>query len=265
MPELPEVETVRKQLAAEIVGATICELVVLDLRCFEGPSWQGSEQVIEIKRGGKYIFVVFASGRGMQIHLKMTGRLVMEDFYETAKHTRVKLKMIDGRRIYYWDTRMFGYIKLVEDIARQEKMIRAKLGPEPWEISDKELSAKLQKTGRTIKDTILDQSFLAGIGNIYANDALWLAKINPRRKANSLKKKEVAELRKSIISVLDRGLALGGASDNTYRDFYGGKGGYQNEFLTYGRTGEPCNRCGAKIERIVVGGRGTWICEKCQK
>ena len=134
----------------------------------------------------------------------------------------------------------------------------------PWDISDTDFLRKLQKTGRAIKESILDQSLLAGVGNIYANDGLWLAGIDPRRKANTLNLSEVKKLRVSLCSVLSRGLLTGGASDNTYRDFYGGRGGYQNEFLTYGRTGEPCNKCGLALKRIVVGGRGTWMCEKCQ-
>jgi len=188
-----------------------------------------------------------------------------DPFYETAVHTRVVLSLKGGGKIYYWDTRMFGYIKVVEDIYSQHEQLKQKLGPEPWDISDIELLRKLQKTGRSVKEAILDQSMLAGVGNIYANDGLWLAGIDPRRKANSLKLSEIKKLRVSLCQVLERGLSTGGASDNTYRDFYGGKGGYQNEFLVYGRTGEPCNKCGRALERIVVGGRGTWVCNKCQK
>lgn len=266
MPELPEVETVRKQLESEILGATITQIEVRDKRCFEGDDFTQSEVIKEIVRVGKYIFVKFESGSGLQVHLKMTGRLILqESFYETAIHTRVVLSLSDGRKVYYWDTRMFGYIKLISDIDSAHKQIQAKLGPEPWDISEIEFLRRLQKTGRSIKEVILDQSVLAGVGNIYANDGLWLAQIDPRRKANTLKLSEVKKLRESLCMVLERGLVVGGASDNTYRDFYGGRGGYQNEFLTYGRTGDPCNRCAQALERVVVGGRGTWICSKCQK
>ncbi len=275
MPELPEVETVRKQLEKEILGSEIVGIEVRDSHCWVGPtsSLHGGtplgvkrEKIVGVERTGKYLFVKFGSGRGLQIHLKMTGRLVLnEPFYETAIHTRVVVELGDGRKIYYWDTRMFGYIQLVEQIEVQHQKIRGKVGPEPWDMSDTDLLRKLQKTGRAIKEAILDQSLLAGMGNIYANDGLWLAGIDPRRKANTLKLSEVKKLRASLCSVLERGLLVGGASDNTYRDFYGGRGGYQNEFLTYGRTGEVCNRCGEQIKRIVVGGRGTWLCEECQK
>lgn len=275
MPELPEVETVRKQLEAEILGSSIVGIEVRDSRCFEGLPWTGAEKIVRVERVGKYLFVKFESGRGMQIHLKMTGRLILNSpilnsqilkfDYETAKHTRVVLKLDDGRTIYYWDTRMFGYIKRVENLQLSIYNLQKKMGPEPWNITDSDLLCKFQRSGRSIKEMILDQSILAGVGNIYANDGLWLSGIDPRRKANSLKLAEVKKLRASLCSVLERGLATGGASDNTYRDFYGGQGSYQTEFLTYGRTGEPCKKCGLALKRIVVGGRGTWMCDECQK
>jgi len=280
MPELPEVETVRKQFQQEIVGLRMVGIEVRDERCFEIGSHEiVSEVVVAVKRVGKYLFVVFESGRGLQIHLKMTGRLIISKprhgrtkaqmsevqvDYETAKHTRVVISLAGGGKIYYWDTRMFGYIKVSEDILAQHDKLKKKLGPEPWDITDIDFLRKLQKTGRAVKEVILDQQMLAGVGNIYANDALWLAGIDPKRRANSLRLTEVTKLRKSLCSVLERGLEVGGASDNTYRDFYGGRGGYQNEFLVYGRTGEPCNKCGKNLERIVVGGRGTWVCSNCQ-
>jgi len=265
MPELPEVETVRKQLEQEILGSTITSVVVRDDHCYTGLPWSKTEKIVEISRMGKYLFVVFESGRGLQIHLKMTGRLILQDqFYETATHTRVVMKLLDGRKIYYWDTRMFGYIRFENNLKLSMDNLQKRMGPEPWDIGDNDFLRKLQKTGRAIKEAILDQSLLAGVGNIYANDGLWLAGIDPQRKANSLKLLEVKKLRASLCQVLERGLAVGGASDNTYRDFYGGQGEYQNEFLTYGRTGEPCHKCGSLLMRIVVGGRGTWMCTKCQ-
>ena len=267
MPELPEVETVRKQLEAELVGAEVAGVEVRREKCWIGDKQMVvGEKVVGVGRMGKYLMVQFESGRGLVIHLKMTGRLVLgDDFYETAKHTRVVISLADGRKIYYWDTRMFGYIKVCENLQLAIDNLQTKLGPEPWEISDKELMGKLQKTGRAVKDVILDQKIIAGVGNIYGNDGLWGAGIDPRRVAKSLTLKEVAKLRKSLCRVLERGLRTGGASDNTYRDFYGGLGSYQDEFLVYGRTGEPCNRCGLALKRIVVGGRGTWICKECRE
>lgn len=289
MPELPEVETIRRQLAESIVGATIVGVEVRQERCWGGSREIGGEKIVEIARVGKYLFVKFESGRGLQIHLKMTGRLVVQSQiinslpavlpaqllqagqilksmdYETAKHTRVVIKLADGRKIYYWDTRMFGYIRVEEDIGGEQARIRAKLGPDPWEMSETELLRKLQKTGRVIKDAILDQSLLSGVGNIYANDGLWEAGINPLRKANSLRLSEVRKLLTGLRKVMERGLATGGASDNSYVDAQGVRGSYQNEFRVYGRGGEPCHKCGEMLKRIVVSGRGTWVCEHCQR
>lgn len=271
MPELPEVETVRRQLEAELVGAEIAAVEVRMEKVFEGvPKSIHGEKIAKVNRVGKYLFVYFESGRGLAIHLKMTGRLVVEQRtenieYRNAIHTRIVIELKDGRKIYYWDTRMFGYIKIVDSVQWAVDSLKQKMGPEPFNITDNDFLRKLQKTGRSVKEAILDQKMLAGVGNIYANDGLWLAGIDPRRKAKSLKLSEVKKLREALCAVLSRGLELGGASDNTYVDAYGNKGGYQNEFLVYGRTGEPCKRCGRELKRIVVGGRGTWVCEKCQK
>ncbi len=267
VPELPEVETIRKQAEKGLAGLVIKNVQVLTSKVFFGdPTILAGEKFLRVNRVGKYLFVHFESGKGLVIHLKMTGRLVLNDsWYATAPHTRVVITLVDGSSIYYWDTRMFGYIKVEPEIMVEEQKIRAKLGPEVWEIDETQLLRKLQKTGRTIKDTILDQSVLAGVGNIYANDGLWKAGIDPRRKANTIKLSEIRKLLASLREVLERGLELGGASDNTFRDFAGKSGGYQKEFLVYGRTGEPCNNCGIPLRRIVVGGRGTWVCEKCQK
>lgn len=250
MPELPEVETVRKQLEAEIMGAEIV----------------GKGKIVEIARAGKYLFIIFAGGGGYAIHLKMTGRLVLDDpWYSSAKHTREIIDLRDGRKIYFWDVRKFGYIAYFENIDSEHQRIKDKLGPEPWDITDIDLLRKLQKTGRAVKEAILDQSLLAGVGNIYANDGLWKAGIDPRREARSLNYELCKKLRASLCHVLQRGLSTGGASDNSYVDAYGQRGSYQDEFLVYGRTGEPCNKCGMGLKRIVVGGRGTWLCEKCQR
>lgn len=276
MPELPEVETVRLQLEREILGSTIAVVEINETKNFVGDkSLIIGEKIGKMGRVGKYLFVHFESEKGLVIHLKMTGRLIIKPLdhlsirpleidYETAKHTRVIITLADGRKVYYWDIRKFGYVRVENNLQLSISNLQKKMGKEPWDISDKDLLGKLKRTTRPIKEAILDQSILAGVGNIYANDGLWLAGIDPRRKSNSIKLKETKKLRESLCVVLKRGLAVGGASDNTYRDFYGERGSYQDEFLTYGRTGEPCNKCGTKLKRIVVGGRGSWICEKCQ-
>ena len=191
MPELPEVETIRKQLEKEILGAEIVGIEVRDKRCWSG-EWKENEKIGGGERVGKYLFVKFESGKGLQVHLKMTGRIVLgkdlgSSEYNEAKHTRVVVNLKDGRKIYYWDTRMFGYVKVVDSWKFAVGSIKQKLGPEPWDISDIDFLRKLQKTGRAIKEVILDQKILAGVGNIYGNDGLWMAGIDPRRIAKSLK------------------------------------------------------------------------------
>ena len=160
---------------------------------------------------------------------------------------------------------MFGYIRVENNLQVSIDNLQKKMGPEPWEISNNELLRKLQKTNRAVKEAILDQCLLAGVGNIYANDGLWEAGVDPRRKASSLSLTEVKKLLASLRRVMERGLATGGASDNSYVNALGEKGSYQNEFRVYGRTNEPCYRCGKLLKRIVVGGRGTWMCEDCQQ
>lgn len=270
MPELPEVETIRKQLSKHLVGQMIKEVEVRRVACYSGSTDPAGEIIKEVLRVGKYLYIIFESGRGFVVHLKMTGRLVLEQAnknieYGELPHTRVVIKLADGRHLYYWDSRTFGYVQYVERIRDEIAKQRARLGPEPWDITEEQFYLMCQKYGRPIKNLILDQLLLAGVGNIYANDALWEAGIDPQRASLSLSQKEASLLIRKIRYVLDRGLATGGASDNSYVDGLGNRGSYQNEFRVYRRTNEPCLRCKALLKRVVIGGRGSWMCENCQK
>lgn len=264
MPELPEVETVRKQLYKEFIGDVVGEIEVRKEKIFQGdPEELRGEKVVDVTRHGKWLLIHFASGKGMESHLRMTGRLVMDDEYDTMPHTRVVVNWKSGKKLYYWDTRMFGYLRVVSSVRETQKEIEKKLGPEPFDMNVDDLMVKLKKTSRKIKDVIIDQSIMAGVGNIYANDALWLSRILPTRKANGLSKKEAESLLSGLVDVLNKGLETGGASDNTYRDMYGEKGGYQKEFLVYG--GGKCSECGRELRYSKVSGRGTWHCENRQR
>lgn len=267
MPELPEVETVRLQMEKELVGDVIDSVQVRQRMVFPGDENElVGKKIVSIVRWGKYLFVYFEDSSGIQIHLKMTGRLVLDDeWYQEAEHTRVVMTLVSGRKLYYWDTRMFGYLRPEKALKEAEQNLKKKMGPDPWEINEIELMRRFQKTRRSVKDTILDQSILAGVGNIYANDALFLAGIDPRRGANTIKLSEARKLIEAIRSTMERGLELGGASDNTYRNLYGKKGGYQNEFLVYGKTGGTCPKCGRKLVYEKISGRGSWYCGSCQK
>ena len=266
MPELPEVETIRRQLAETVIGATITGVTVRRANCYIGPELLVHELITEIARTGKYLFVHFDSGRGLVIHLKMTGRLVVDvDLYYELPHTRVVMDLSSGKKIYYWDSRTFGYVKYVEDIKIAQGIQKSKLGPDPWEITEETFYKLVHKYQRPIKNLVLDQALLAGVGNIYANDGLWEAGIDPGRAASSLSKLESKKLLLALRMVMERGLITGGASDNSYVNALGQKGSYQDEFRVYKRTGKPCLKCGTKLERIVVGGRGTWMCQSCQR
>lgn len=264
MPELPEVETVRKQLESELVGEEVVAVEVRREKCYQGERGLAGK-IEQVRRAGKYLFIGMGE-KGLAVHLKMTGRLVIgEPWYETAKHTRVVMRLASGRTLYFWDTRTFGYVKHESDIKRAEKEVRQKLGPEPWEMNENTFIGKIQKSSRAIKNIILDQNVIAGVGNIYANDALWEARLKPQRGGSSLTRNEARRLLVAIKKVLERGLAAGGASDNSYVDAYGNKGSYQTEFLVYGRTGDKCDRCKLPLVYGKVGGRGTWWCEGCQR
>ncbi len=265
MPELPEVETIRRQLVEKLVGKVVESVEVRRERCFVGDQKISNEKIQTIHRTGKYLFVEFESGKGLIIHLKMTGRLVYDlTWYNTALHTRVVLNFSDKKKLYFWDARTFGYIKYEDNIVAKFKTQSDKLGPDPWEISEDNFYNLCNKYKREIKNLILDQARLAGVGNIYANDGLWEAKIDPRRKANSLTKNETKKLLLSLRKVMERGLVTGGASDNSYVNGLGEKGKYQEEFRVYKRAGKPCLRCAKALVRVVVGGRGSWICQMCQ-
>lgn len=265
MPELPEVETIRRQLAETVVGAEIVGVEVRRESCYEGSREIAGEVIRGIERVGKYLYIIFESGRGLIVHLKMTGRLVIDVArYASLPHTRVVINLTDNRHLYYWDSRTFGYVKYVLEIESEIARQRARLGPEPWDMTVEQFYAMCHKYGRPIKNLILDQLLLAGVGNIYANDALWEARIDPRRMSRSLSKKEASELLYKIRFVMERGLATGGASDNSYVDGLGNKGSYQNEFRVYRRINQPCLRCGTLLKRVVIGGRGSWMCQQCQ-
>ena len=266
MPELPEVETIRRQLSESVIGAVITEVEVRRVSCYLGEAFKGQELIEKIERAGKYLYVYFNSGRGFAIHLKMTGRLVVGvGAYETLPHTRVVITLSDGRKMYYWDARTFGYIKYVERVYEEHEKQKRKLGPDPWQINEEEFFALVKKYQRPIKNVILDQALISGVGNIYANDGLWEAGVDPRRISSSITKGESNKLLKGIRQVMERGLVTGGASDNSYVNALGEKGSYQDEFRVYKRTGKPCLKCGQTLKRVVVGGRGTWLCEVCQK
>jgi formamidopyrimidine-DNA glycosylase len=274
VPELPEVETVRRALAPLLEGATIARAEILDARLTRPvdpvtvAAELTGETVVALGRRGKYMLWRMASGRTLVVHLRMTGSLRHAPPGELPEdpHRRALLVLGDGVEVVYRDVRRFGTWELLEP-GEEEGYLSRRLGPEPLEPRFDVASMARVLAGRAapVKAVLLDQRRIAGVGNIYADEALWQARVHPRRPAGSLDADEVRRLHRAIRAVLRRGIELQGATLRDYALPDGEGGGMQSEFRVYGRGGEPCERCGTPIERDVVAGRGTWSCPTCQQ
>lgn len=274
MPELPEVETVRKGLEKLVLKATIESVDVYWDRIISGPIEPTEfkhilmgEKIIEFDRRGKYIIIRFKQW-ALVSHLRMEGKYeVEESSAPLKKHTHVVFHLADGRDLRYLDVRKFGRMTLVP-IGEEFTATGIKLlGPEPTvETFDEAIFYKtLQTKKRAIKPLLLDQKIVAGLGNIYVDEALFLAKIHPLRTANSLRKIEVSQLHEAIIKVLGDAVEAGGTTIRTYQNALGEAGSFQVKLSVYGKKGLPCVRCGTPIEKIKVAQRGTHFCPNCQQ
>ena len=287
MPELPEVETVARQLDPELRGRRIERLEVLDGRWSRpvpperlGEAVSGAT-IHGLGRRGKYLLLALNGERTLVMHLRMTGNLVLVEgeevidpsegrrLYEgerstSARHLRARFTLDDGREVWFTDPRRFGEAQLVEDEKLDDRFVR--LGVEP--LSDEFTTEGLGEmaAGRTVplKSFLLDQSGIAGVGNIYADEALYRARLHPLSPAGSMKPEHHEALRDAVVAALEAGIDNGGSSIDDYRDGRGEKGTMQDEFLVHTRAGEPCPSCGTTIVRIVVGGRSTYYCPNCQ-
>jgi formamidopyrimidine-DNA glycosylase len=273
MPELPEVETVRRRLAPHLEGRRFDNVEISDARLtrpFDPVSVARElegERIASLDRRGKYLIVRFESGLSLLIHLRMTGSLrhAADGSLPDDPYRRSVVRLDDGSDVAYRDVRRFG-TWLVLAPGELDAYLDARVGPEPLGPSfhTRAFAEYLAARRAPIKAVILDQRTVAGVGNIYADEALWRARIHPLREARSLDADEVKELRRRIRQVLELGIKRQGASLRDYSLPDGEPGGMQKEFKVYGRAGEPCDRCGTPIERIRVGGRGTWYCPSCQ-
>jgi formamidopyrimidine-DNA glycosylase len=270
MPELPEVETVKNELAPRIIGRCIIGVTLLWDKIVKEPSPQNfisltvRQKITDISRHGKYLIVSLGSGDKLILHLKMTGSLILSrNDAEPPRFTRAIIHLDSGQNIYFRDPRKFGVLKLVKNT----KEIDAKLGPEPLEeaFTLKVFTERLSNRKAPIKALLLDQKFLAGVGNMYADEALFAARIDPRRASDSLTKLEIKRLYNAIHEVLLEGLKYGGASIVTYYHPDGSRGTAHQHFNVAHGQKKSCLACGGPIERIVVRGRGTYYCPKCQK
>ena len=273
MPELPEVESVRVQLEPALAGRRFERVRIDDSRLVRpyDPSEVAAElegeHVTAVERRGKYLVVRFESGRVLLIHLRMTGNLLhgTSGSFQELPHRRAVVTLDDGSDVAYKDVRRFGTWLLLEP-GEAEPYLDARVGDEPLDtlFTAARLGERLAGRRTSLKAALLDQRTLAGMGNIYADEALWRARLNPLRPASGLDRSELRRLHRGIRSALEHGLARQGSTLRDYRLPDGSGGSMQDEFRVYGRRGEPCDRCGTEIARTQVAGRTTWFCPTCQ-
>jgi formamidopyrimidine-DNA glycosylase len=296
MPELPEVETVRRQLEPELVGKRIVSASVLDERLTRPEPPRALERAITgrevtaVARRGKYLLVGLEGGRTLAMHLRMTGNLLLRDsehgetadlmkserlggprLYESApepRHVRARFELDDGRSLVFTDMRRFGQALVLDAGDQLDDFFATRLGVEPLsdELTPDRLLELAKDRTAPLKSFLLTQHRVAGIGNIYADEALWRARLHPLSPAGSMKQEHAERLVEGIVGALEAGLSLGGASIDDYRDARGERGSMQDEFLVHTREGEACRRDdGGVIQRIVVTGRSTYYCPNCQE
>lgn len=270
MPELPEVETVVRDLRPLLLNCRICRVETSS--CQLRRPWQAEwtpqvigRQISAIQRRGKWIILELSSPSRLLVHLGMTGQFtVVAGAVPRPDHLHVWFELDNGDELRFRDVRRFGSIELFPDEASLTRFLDARLGPEPFEIPAQPFATALKSTRRTLKAILLDQAVVAGVGNIYADEALHRAGLHPEQRGEDLKPAEVERLRQMIMAVIVHAIDNRGS---TIRDYIGGSGlggQYQNEFRVYGRTGEPCLSCGAAIEVVRVAGRSSHYCPKCQ-
>jgi formamidopyrimidine-DNA glycosylase len=270
MPELPEVETIRRQLAPHLEGRTIVRAVIEDPR-FTRPAPPSEVEagltgmrIERLGRRGKYLIWSLAGDRHLLVHLRMTGALLYDS--ATPLHARAWFELDDGHRVVYVDPRRFGTAHLLQGTSARDAYLDQRLGAEPMtaEFTVEYLRALARGVRAPIKAFVLDQRRIAGVGNIYADEALHRAGIHPLRPAGRLTTPQLAALRDAIEDALRAGIEAKGATIDDFRHIDGATGSFQDLFLVHRREGEPCPTCGTVVRKLVVGGRGTYVCEICQ-
>ncbi|HUA75336.1 MAG TPA: bifunctional DNA-formamidopyrimidine glycosylase/DNA-(apurinic or apyrimidinic site) lyase [Solirubrobacteraceae bacterium] len=271
MPELPEVETIRGQLAPLVEGRRLVRMEILDPRWTRPLEPQEVSAALEgrriesLGRRGKYLLWHFEGDVHLAQHLRMTGSVLHDPQPEPA-HTRVRIELKPKRRLAIVDPRRFGTGELLLGGEALDEFLAARLGVEPFDadFTPERLRALARGRSAPVKAFLLDQRRVAGVGNIYADEALFRAYVHPLRAAGRLTREQYALLRDGVVESLQAGIDAKGASIDDFRHVDGVQGAFQNEFLVHLREGEPCMRCGTTIVKMVVGGRGTYVCEHCQ-
>jgi formamidopyrimidine-DNA glycosylase len=271
VPELPEVETIRGQLAPLVEGRTLKRLEILDARWPRPLAPEELSMALEgrkvesLGRRGKYLLWNFTGDVHLAQHLRMTGAVLLEPKPEPT-HVRVRIELKPKRHLVIVDPRRFGTGELLLGTPALEEFLAARLGVEPLgeDFTAEQLRAEARGRIGPIKPFLLDQRHVAGVGNIYADEALFRARIHPLRPAGKLTREQYALLRDAVVESLQAGIDARGASIDDFRHVDGVQGAFQNQFFVHLRKGEPCVRCGTTIVKMVVGGRGTYVCENCQ-
>jgi formamidopyrimidine-DNA glycosylase len=275
MPELPEVETIRRQLAPAVEGRTLQELEVLDARwCEPAPPQEVADAVrgrrIEaLSRRGKYLIWELEDEVYLAMHLRMTGNLLIvpaEEDADARPHLRARLVLDSGKHVLFVDVRRFGTGIVLLGHDAFEEYFSARLGVEPLspDFTADALRALARGRKAPVKAFLLSQERVAGVGNIYADEALFRAKIHPLRPVGTLKRAQIEALRDAVVESLNAGIDAKGASIDDFRHTDGAQGSFQDRFLIHLREGEPCVRCGHTVKKMRAAGRGTYVCEQCQ-
>lgn len=271
LPELPEVETVRRGLNRLVKGKVISKVEVtyapmiktgVDAFCQD----LIGQEILDVDRRGKYL-LIYLTDHVLISHLRMEGKYnFFTDQVPANKHFHAFFTFIDGSTLVYQDVRKFGTMELLGKADVDAYFISRKIGPEPTEedFDLEEFAKKLAKSKKPIKSHLLDQSLVAGLGNIYVDEVLFKAKVHPAQTSNQLSTDQVADLRQATIEVLQLGIEKGGSTIRTYKNALGMDGTMQDYLQVYGKTGQACPRCQTEIVKIQLGGRGTHFCPKCQ-
>jgi formamidopyrimidine-DNA glycosylase len=274
MPELPEVETIRRQLAPALVGRRLERIEVRDPRwCEPAPSEAVADalngrRVERLGRRGKYLVVSFEDDVHLVMHLRMTGNLLLVPAdAEEPGHLRVVMDLDDGNRLLFVDVRRFGTGDVLLGSDALAEYFASRLGVEPLspDFTAEALRALARGRRQPVKAFLLTQERVAGVGNIYADEALFRARIHPLRPVGTLKRPQVEALRNAMVETLEAGIDAKGASIDDYRHVDGAEGSFQDRFLVHTREGEPCPRCGTTIRKLRAAGRGTYVCPRCQR
>ena len=290
MPELPEVEVIRSGLSELIAKKTIEKVNVLNTKSFQASTssidvFVNNSTILSVKRRAKILLIELSSGYSLVIHLKMTGQLLFRDNQNKSKnfagghpsdsflsvlpdnHTRVELIFTDSTTLFFNDMRKFGWMKLLPTTELKEEKFIAKLGPEPLigNPTPEYLKRMSRHPKSLVKAALLNQEIVAGIGNIYADEALWGAMVHPKTRVENLSKKQLENILNAAIEVMSFSINKGGSTDRNYLNAKGEKGSYLTFANVFRKEGKPCPRCGHVIEKIRVAGRGTHICSNCQQ